>query len=140
MAKVNAGRVVLAGLVAGLVVNVIDFVVNVPILGQQWAAATTAVGVRISDVGGQSTAGWIVVDFIAGVFTAWLYGAVLPRYGGGAKTGLIAGFAVWLLEHVALSSLAFLGLYPAGLILSSAVGGLVANLAGGFIAAKLYRD
>lgn len=140
MSKVNTGRVVLAGLVAGLVINVIDFVVNVPILGKQWAAATTALGVKLDQVSAQSAMGWIVFDFIAGLFTAWLYAAIRPRYGAGAGTGLCAGAAAWFIIHAALGCLVWNGLYPIGLIAASAVGALVAMLAGGWTAGKLYRE
>ncbi len=140
MSKVNTGRVLVAGLVAGLVIDVVDFVVNVPILGQQWKDGTAALGVREGSVAMQSALGWICLDLFAGLFTAWLYAAIRPRFGAGAKTALCAGFAVWLLEHFALGSLFWNGLYPLALVVSSSVGGLVANLAGGWVGGKLYRE
>jgi hypothetical protein len=124
MSKINYGRVILAGLVAGLVINVVDFVVNVPILGKQWAAATAALGVKVGDVNGQAAAGWITMDFIVGLFTAWLYAAIRPRYGAGARTG----------------SLTWQGLYPLSLNAISAAGALVAMLAGGWTAGRLYTE
>jgi hypothetical protein len=140
MSRVNAGKVILAGLVAGLVINVIDFVVNVPILGKQWADATKALGVKLEDVNLMSAVGWIAMDFVAGLFTAWLYAAIRPRYGLGAKTGLVAGFATWLIIHVALGSLVWNGLYPLSLMLASTAGALVAMLAGGWVAGRLYSE
>ena len=140
MSKINYARVILAGLVAGLVINVVDFVVNVPILGEQWRAATTALGVKVEQVNGQAAAGWITMDFIVGLFTAWLYAAIRPRYGAGARTGLCAGVATWFIVHVALGSLTWQGLYPLSLNAISAAGALVAMLAGGWIAGRLYTE
>jgi hypothetical protein len=140
MSKINYGRVILAGLVAGLVINVVDYVVNVPILGPQWAAATAALGVKVEQVSGQSAAGWITMDFIAGLFTAWLYAAIRPRYGAGAGTGLCAGVATWFIVHVALGSLVWQGLYPLSLAVISTAGALVAMLAGGWVAGRLYTE
>ena len=140
MSKINTGRVILAGLVAGLVINIIDCVVNVPILGKQWADATQALGVKLEQVNVQSAVGWIVMDFIAGLFTAWLYAAIRPRYGAGARTGLCAGIATWFIVHVALGSLTWQGLYPLSLNAISAAGALVAMLAGGWIAGRLYTE
>jgi len=140
MSKINYGRVILAGLVAGLVINVVDYVVNVPILGKQWEAATLALGVKAEQVSGQAAAGWITMDFIAGLFTAWLYAAIRPRYGAGAKTGLCAGVATWFIMHVALGSLTWQGLYPLSLNLISTAGALIAMLAGGWIAGRLYTE
>jgi hypothetical protein len=140
MSKINYGRVILAGLVAGLVINVVDYVVNVPILGPQWASATAALGVKVEQVSGQAAAGWITMDFVAGLFTAWLYAAIRPRYGAGAGTGLCAGVATWFIMHVALGSLTWQGLYPLSLNLISTAGALVAMLAGGWIAGRLYTE
>lgn len=140
MSKINTGRVVLAGLVAGLVINVIDFVVNVPILGKQWADATAALGVKLEQVNVQSAVGWICMDFIAGLFAAWLYAAVRPRFGAGAGTGLRAGAATWFIVHVALGSLVWNGLYPLSLAVASTAGALVAMLAGGWVAGRLYTE
>jgi len=140
MSKVNTGRVILAGLVAGLVINVIDFVVNVPILGKQWGDATKVLGIKLEDVNVQSAVGWICMDFIAGLFTAWLYAAIRPRYGTGAGTALRAAFATWFIIHVALGSLVWNGLYPLSLAVISTAGALVAMLAGGWVAGRLYSE
>jgi hypothetical protein len=140
MSKINTGRVILAGLVAGLVINVVDYVVNVPILGKQWADATLALGVKLEQVNLQSALGWIAMDFIAGLFTAWLYAAIRPRFGAGAGTGLRAGAATWFIIHVALGSLVWQGLYPLSLAAVSTAGALVAMLAGGWVAGKLYSE
>ncbi|HXO43573.1 MAG TPA: hypothetical protein VN999_19145, partial [Thermoanaerobaculia bacterium] len=107
---------------------------------KQWADATTALGVKLAEVGGQSAVGWIVMDFLAGLVTAWLYAAIRPRYGAGAATGLCAGVTVWFLIHLALGALVWNGLYPLSLIAFSAAGALVAMLAGGWTAGKLYRE
>ena len=140
MSKINSGRVILAGLVAGLVINVVDFVVNVTILGAQWKAATVALGVNADQVSGQAAAGWITMDFIVGLFTAWLYAAIRPRYGAGAGTGLRAGVAIWFIVHVALGSLTWQGLYPLSLTVASTAGALVAMLAGSWVAGRLYAE
>ena len=140
MSKINNGRVILAGLVAGLVINVVDYVVNVIILGKQWADATAALGVKIDQVNAQAAIGWIVMDFLAGVFTAWLYAAVRPRFGPGAGTALRAGVATWFIIHLALGALVWQGLYPLSLYVTSTAGALVALLAGGCVAGRLYTE
>ena len=140
MTKVNVGRVVLAGLIAGLIINVFEFIFNGAVLGKQWADATTALGIKIEQINAQSAIGWIAMGFAAGLFTAWLYAAIQPRYGAGARTALFAGLAVWVIIHVALGSLVWNGLYPLGLVASSAAGALVSMLAAGWTAGRLYRD
>jgi hypothetical protein len=36
--------------------------------------------------------------FALGIGAVWLYAAIRPRFGAGAKTAAIAGVAVWLLS------------------------------------------
>src|ERR1700730_14214387 len=112
MSKVNTTRAILAGLAAGLVINIVDFVVNVPILGAQWAAAAKALTIDIEKISATAAVGWITSDFLNGLFAAWLYAAMRPRCGPGAGTGLCAGAATWFIVHVALASLVFQATFP----------------------------
>ncbi len=52
MAKINMGRVILGGLLAGLVLNIGEFLLNEPILGKQWAAAMEAL--NLPPIGGSA--------------------------------------------------------------------------------------
>ncbi|HEV3457157.1 MAG TPA: hypothetical protein VHG32_11395 [Thermoanaerobaculia bacterium] len=58
----------------------------------------------------------------------------------GAGTALRAGVATWFIMHVALGSLVWQGLYPLSLAVASTAGALVAMLAGGWVAGKLYSE
>ena len=93
MGKINWGRVVAGGLLAGLVLNCVDFVVNGMLLAADWNAAMKALGK--GEMAGSMIAWFVVYDFLLGIFTVWLYAAIRPRYGPGAATALRAGFAVW---------------------------------------------
>ena len=44
MGKINLGRVILGGLVAGVIINLVEGVVNAGFLQQQWAEAAKAIG------------------------------------------------------------------------------------------------
>jgi len=37
----------------------------------------------------------VFLDFVSGIALVWVYAAIRPRFGAGAKTGVIAGLAVW---------------------------------------------
>ena len=87
MGTINIRRVITGGLVAGLVLNIIDVIVNVSLLGEQWIAGSLARGIDPKSVP-LGDAEWVIVDFIAGVFLVWLYAAIRPRYGPGPKTAL----------------------------------------------------
>lgn len=132
-------KVLIGGFVAGLVMNAIDFVVNVPWLGEQWLAAIQARGVDPKNVplGG---AGWVYVDFIGGIFIVWFYAAIRPRFGAGPKTAVIAGLAVWFICHIIFSSYWFMGMLDGGLVFASSMGAIVAAVAAAFAGCAMYKE
>jgi hypothetical protein len=141
MPQLNAPRVIAGGLAAGLVMNVIDALTNGMLLGERWRVETDALNPGLSAKMGMSgTLGWVIVDFLLGILTVWVYAAVRPRLGPGPRTAFTAAIIIWLAVHAAYASYAFLGLYPWPLILASSVGGLVAALAGGYVGARFYRE
>src|ERR1700756_2720951 len=96
MGRINWSRVLVGGLVAGVVLNVVDYLVFGVWLMKDFAAAMQALGKQGAMGGGMI--GWFVfLDFIYGITMVWLYAAIRPRFGAGAKTGVIAGLAVWFL-------------------------------------------
>jgi hypothetical protein len=140
MSKINVGRVVLGGLVSGLVINIIDFIVNVPILGARWDQALAMLRAGAPDAGGGSPIGWIISDFLFGILLVWIYASIRPRFGPGPRTAVIAALAVWAVSHIAYWSLAFLGLFPGSLVTASAVGAVVAYVVGGLVGCALYQE
>ena len=120
MGKINLGRVILGGLVAGLVMNIGEYVLNEPILGAQWVAAMESLNRQ--PVGGNAIALFVVATFILGVTTIWIYAAIRPRMGAGPSTAICAGLLVWFL--VSLYPAAFyvaMDLFPQNLLLMAVV-------------------
>ena len=140
MSKINGSGVLTGGLLAGLVINVVDFIVNVPILGARWVQCTEALQIDAQKVSVTSPVGWIASDFLIGIMLVWLYAGIRPRFGPGPRTAVIASLAVWFTTHVAYFSFVFMGLYPMGLILASTLGALVATLAGGQAGCWPYKE
>jgi hypothetical protein len=138
MGSINTSRAVVAGLLAGLVMNVIDFIVNVPLLGAYWEAQTRALNVPIMPA--TSAAGWITSDFVLGILLVYIYAAIRPRFGPGPGTAACAALLVWTIVHVGYASFVFLGFYSLKLVAASGAGGLVAALAGGQIGCRFYKE
>src|SRR5713101_8768228 len=95
MGKINMMKALAGGLIAGVVLNVIDGVLFGYLLKDQMAAAMASLN-RPAMTNAQIP--WFVfLDFVAGVFLVWLYAAVRPRFGAGPATAAKAGLAGWFL-------------------------------------------
>jgi hypothetical protein len=140
MAQLNSSRVIVGGLAAGLVMNVIDATTNGFLLGARWKVETEALNPGLLAKAASGTMGWVIVDFILGILTVWVYAAIRPRLGPGPRTAFTAAFVIWLAVHAAYASYAFMGYYSWSLVGASSLGGLVASLVGGYVGARIYRE
>jgi hypothetical protein len=95
----NSGRILLGGLVAGLIMNGSEAALHVGILGDDTGLLYEKFRIGIPDTAGNLTL-LIFATFVLGMVAVWLYAAMRPRYGAGPRTALIAGVTVWLLSHL----------------------------------------
>src|SRR5437660_793551 len=88
MGKINWGRVVVGGLLAGVVLNIVDFVFYGVMMKQDLAAAMQALGKQPGAM--DSLVPLVVVlDFVYGIGLLWVYAWIRPRVGGVAGTSPI---------------------------------------------------
>lgn len=99
MDKINWNRVILGGLVAGVVINLVEYLVNGVILADRWAEAMKGLGKPEAFDATQIVA-FNLWGFAAGILAVWLYASIRPRYGAGPKTAVCAGLAVWALAYL----------------------------------------
>jgi hypothetical protein len=139
MGKINLGRVVMGGLLAGVLLNVVDFLVHGMWLMDDYTAAMEALGQEPMPT---SMMGWFVIlDFIYGIFLVWLYAAIRPRFGAGPQTAVYAGLAGWFvaaLMHTLFE--APMGLYPMSLWVIGTVVALIQMPAATVLGAWLYQE
>jgi uncharacterized membrane protein YidH (DUF202 family) len=95
MEKINWGRVVLGGMVAGVVLTVLATASTALFIGQH-ALQTAVQALRPSTSGSAAPIFFILVFVFLGNVLTWSYTAMRPRFGPGPKTAAIAGFSVWL--------------------------------------------
>lgn len=137
--NINIARVILGGLVAGLVMNTSEFLLNAVVLASQIEAAMAAINQPTP--GGGQIMKLVGLTFFVGLATVWLYAAVRPRFGSGWKTALIAGLAVWLLVYFYSSVVgSAMGLFPASVYLIGGAWELVATLVASHAGCALYRE
>jgi hypothetical protein len=102
MGKINAGRVVVGGLLAGLVMNASEAFLHAGVLAadgarllEDWKARGLEVDVRPSQLL------WLFgITFLLGILAVWTYAAIRPRFGAGPRTALLAGLAVWAMSYL----------------------------------------
>lgn len=139
MSRINLQRVLLGGLVAGLVLNVVDFLVYGVFLGEEFEAALAALGAEME--GSAAMATFITLDFLYGIVLVWLYAAIRPRFGPGPGTAIRAGLVLWvavaLLHAVGEAAM---GLFPARLYIIGTVVALFLLPIAAMAGAYFYRE
>ncbi len=140
MGKINMQKVLIGGLIAGVVLNVIDFVVFSMVLKEQMGAAMTALGKPAAATTSQMIS-FVVLDFVVGVFLVWLYAAVRPRFGAGPGTAAKAGVAAWFIGSLLVNVfLGILQIWPQNFLIIGALIGLVEWPLATVIGAKFYTE
>jgi hypothetical protein len=142
MKKINLKRLLLGGLVAGLVMNISEAALHGGALGQDAAELFKSMNIPDSPHPVYLIS-LIVVTFVIGSASVWLYAAIRPRYGAGPKTAVRAGLAVWVLAHLwsgVYLGAGFAGLIPPKLAWLPVVWGLIEAPLGTLAGAWLYKE
>jgi hypothetical protein len=140
MGKINMGRVILGGIVAGIVSDILGYLVDGLLLAPKWAAGMTALG-----HGGFSPNMWIwfnLIGIVSGIVLIWIYAAIRPRLGAGVKTAVCAGVVVWVLGSLFpnLSFMWIAGLFSHHLCAYTTAGALVEIVVGAIAGAAVYKE
>ncbi|MGA7342725.1 MAG: hypothetical protein WBE72_20640 [Terracidiphilus sp.] len=140
MVKINTVRVILGGIVAGIVADIIDYPVDGLWLASRWTAGMKALGHP-----GLMPNQWIAFDLLGiagGIVAVWIYAAIRPRYGAGVGTAIKAGVCAWILSAL-LPNVSFMyvgGLFARHLTLYTTLGALVEIVVGTIAGAALYKE
>lgn len=139
MGKINLQKVVVGGLIAGLVLNIVDFLVFNVIMKAQMTAMMAALGK--GPPAGATIAWYVALDFVAGIFLVWLYAAVRPRMGAGPATAAKAGVAAWFIGNALVTAFMWpMGIMPHSFMLTTTIIALVEWPLATAIGAKFYTE
>jgi hypothetical protein len=139
MGKINWGRVLLGGLLAGVIINLFEYLTNGVVLAKRWNAAMMALGRE--GMSNMAIAHFIIGGFILGIGAIWVYAIARPRFGPGPKTALCTAFGYWIFAY-ALPNFETAGmhLFPRRLLLAGTVVGLVELLVASLAGAAVYKE
>ena len=140
MGKINVGRWIMGGLVAGVIVNISETVLNMMVLKKPWEDAMKAMGKPMA-MSPANMVCWIMWGFVFGLAAVWIYCGIRPRFGAGAGTAMKAGFVAWLLANFLSSvGMANMGMFPINIIAISSVWGLAESLIATTVGAWIYKE
>jgi hypothetical protein len=115
MSGINTGKVLVGGLLAGLVYNGFDIATGMVLMGDEFRANAQRLGLDPAAMeSGASMAVWIAIDFLLGLLVVWTYAAIRPRFGPGPKTAILAA----LVPYIAISLIMF-GMTQGGMVTMS---------------------
>jgi hypothetical protein len=141
---INTKRVVIAGLAAGLVMNILDFILNGFIFADRMTAEMNAfkpgMGDAMAQMDTNTIIGYVIMDFVLGMLLAYTYAAMRPRFGAGAKTAIIAAVVLWIFAGIISANYLIMGMMSQGLWWGIAIGYLVCLIIATLVAGALYQE
>ena len=135
----NVKRLLAGGLLAGLVLNIGETILNVPVIGKDFETALAATGAP--PMAGSTIGLFVVMCFALGIFSVWLYAVMRKQYGPGPNTAIVTGIVVWALA-VLWPSVGMLAMQimPSRLTLTAMVWEAIEFPLAVLAGAWLYRD
>jgi len=141
---INTKKVIVGGLAAGLVLNVLDFIMNSYIFGDRMKTEMNAfksgLGDAMATMSGNTIAGYVIMDFVLGMLIAYTYAAMRPRFGAGAKTSIIVALVFWVFGSIVSVNYMMTGMMSRGLWLSFGIAYFVCLVITAMVAGALYSE
>jgi hypothetical protein len=139
MGRINLGRVVLGGLVAGVIICAFEFVLNGLALKDQWIDLMHAIGRE--PLGMTEVLYFNIFAFIQGFAAVWTYAAIRPRFGEGPMTAIVASLLTWVTAYVLVDGMpTIMGVFPLSMTLTLLGVGLIEIVVATLAGAWLYKE
>lgn len=139
MNNINFGRVLIGGLLAGLVLNIGEFLLNDVILGKQMREFFARYG--IPEPGSSFLILAVSLTFAIGIVLVFVYALIRSRLGPGPKTAIVAGLIMWFGIYVYTGAInGFLFAIPLNVMLIALVWGLIEYVVGAIAGAWAYKE
>ena len=139
MNKLNFGRVLLGGIVAAIILNIGEFVLNGIILAPHIQADMKRMNITPPGAGFGLLA--VTLTFVFGILAVLLYALIRARLGPGPKTALVTALIVWFCVYAYSGAINMLLInVPPRLILMILAWGLIEYPLGIFVGASLYNE
>lgn len=141
MGKINYGRLILGGVVAGLIGDILDWFVDGVWLAPRWTDGMKALN-HPAILSARQIVWFDLIGIAGGLAAIWIYASIRPRFGPGVRTAVYAGVVTWILTCL-LPNAGFMyvtGLFGHRLTVYTTLGGLVEIVVGTIVGAALYKE
>ena len=142
MGSMNRRRVIVGGVVAGVILIVLDFLFGAVIVGPYLAAHPGAMNATMAAAGnsGPAAVGAMVKDVLNGLAIVWCYAAIRPRFGAGPRTGVYAAVLGWFFVLPFIVVVYSFGMLSLGMSCIFGALYLTQFLVAGYVGGMLYRE
>jgi hypothetical protein len=139
--RINGPRVILGGLVAGVVANILDFATGMLFMSEDMALNAQRLGIDPAIGAATSTiVVWVLIDFIYGLLIVFTYAAMRPRFGPGPRTAIIAGLTLYATVTIFFMGLLALGFFMQTGFIKAAVFTLISNIVASLAGCAIYKE
>lgn len=141
MGAINWGRVLIGGVLAGIVMFALGFVFYGLWLSSEFNAALQALGRPPMSESVGTMVFILVMSLVSGIIAVWFYAAIRPRFGPGPKTAVQAGVWIWVIGGLIPTIWwASLDLFPRAYMVKDAGAGLVLWVVATVVGAWAYKE
>ena len=138
MGKINVARVILGGLLAGLIINISEYILNTYVVADEAAALMQRL--NLPAITTNQIVVFVLMTFVAGIIVIFLYAGLRPRFGAGVGTAVIAGLIIWIIGLMSGIADVVIGLLPSNLLVIGAAWGLVETIVAAIVGAWVYKE
>ena len=139
MGKINWTRVLTGGLLAGLVINIVE-AVSARMYVEEMKMSLEAHGLSMSE-SPLVMVFYVIYGFVWGIAAIWFYAAIRPRFGAGPKTAALSGVAFWIIGYLLpIIGWSTIGLYSAWMLTYWSVIGLGEMIVATLLGAWIYKE
>lgn len=140
MGKMNFRRWLLAGLVAGVIMDILGFLIDGLWLKGAWQA-----GMQSLALSGFAPSAWAwfnVLGIVNGLLALWVYVSIRPRFGPGLNTAFKAAIVFWVIGSLipSLSFMVFGGQFSHQLAAYTTLGSFIQTIVGVIAGAATYKE
>ncbi|MBI4410033.1 MAG: hypothetical protein HY561_10020 [Gemmatimonadetes bacterium] len=139
MGKINGTKVLVGGLLAGVVFNIGETILNAVVIREQFGAILERYG--LPEMEGAIIGLFVLMMFLLGILSVWLYAAMRPRFGAGPRTAVYTGLTVWFLSYFfPMVGLTAMGFWDWSLFGITEIWGFAEILLGTLAGAWAYKE